>query len=80
MQAAQARADAPPTKEQLGAAAVTWAAVALADKLDTVVGMFAAGERPTGTRTVAKEPGRSTARSGSVTFAVTATIREAGSA
>ena len=31
-----------------GAAAVTWAAVSLADKLDSVVGMFAAGERPTG--------------------------------
>jgi glycyl-tRNA synthetase beta chain len=42
--------DAPPTKEQLGAAAVTWAAVSLADKLDTVVGMFVAGERPTGSR------------------------------
>ena len=27
-----------------------WAAVALADKLDTVVGMFVAGERPTGSR------------------------------
>ena len=43
-------ADAPPTKDQLGAAAVTWAAVSLADKLDTVVGLFAAGERPTGSR------------------------------
>jgi glycyl-tRNA synthetase beta chain len=43
-------ADAPPTREQLGAAAVTWAAVSLADKLDTVVGMFAGGERPTGAR------------------------------
>jgi glycyl-tRNA synthetase beta chain len=43
-------ADAPPTREQLGAAAVTWAAVALADKSDTVVGMFGAGERPTGSR------------------------------
>jgi glycyl-tRNA synthetase beta chain len=43
-------ADAPPTKEQLGAAALTWAAVALADKVDTVVGMFGAGERPTGSR------------------------------
>ena len=42
--------DAPPTKEQLGAAALTWAAVSMADKLDTLVGMFAAGERPTGTR------------------------------
>ena len=43
-------ADAAPSKEQLGSAAVTWAAVSLADKLDTLVGMFAAGERPTGTR------------------------------
>ncbi|MDP2318651.1 MAG: glycine--tRNA ligase subunit beta [Acidobacteriota bacterium] len=43
-------ATAPPTREQLGAAAVTWAAVALADKLDTVTGMFSAGERPTGSR------------------------------
>ncbi len=43
-------ADAPPTKDQLGGAALTWAAVSLADKLDTLVGMFAAGERPTGTR------------------------------
>jgi glycyl-tRNA synthetase beta chain len=43
-------ATAPPTKEQLGVAAVTWAAVSLADKLDTLVGMFAAGERPTGSR------------------------------
>jgi glycyl-tRNA synthetase beta chain len=41
-------ADAPPTREQLGAAAVTWAAVSLADKLDTVAGLFASGERPTG--------------------------------
>ncbi|MCL4847111.1 MAG: glycine--tRNA ligase subunit beta [Acidobacteria bacterium] len=40
----------PPSREQLGAAAVTWAALALADKLDSVVGLFAAGERPTGTR------------------------------
>jgi glycyl-tRNA synthetase beta chain len=43
-------AGAPPSKEQLGKAAVTWAAVSLADKLDTVAGMFAAGERPTGSR------------------------------
>ena len=35
---------------QLGAAAVTWAAVSLADKLDSVVGMYVAGERPTGSR------------------------------
>jgi glycyl-tRNA synthetase beta chain len=43
-------ADAPPSRQQLGAAALTWAAVALADKLDSVVGMFSAGERPTGSR------------------------------
>ena len=43
-------ADAPPSRQQLGAAAVTWAAVSLADKLDSVVGMFTAGERPTGSR------------------------------
>jgi glycyl-tRNA synthetase beta chain len=43
-------ADAPPSRHQLGAAAVTWAAVSLADKLDSVVGMFTAGERPTGSR------------------------------
>jgi glycyl-tRNA synthetase beta chain len=43
-------ANAPPTREQLGKAAITWAAVSLADKLDTLVGMFGAGERPTGSR------------------------------
>jgi len=43
-------ADAPPSREQLGSAAVTWAAVSLADKLDTLVGLFAAGEKPTGSR------------------------------
>jgi glycyl-tRNA synthetase beta chain len=50
-------ADAPPSRQQLGpstspgaGAAVTWAAVSLADKLDSVAGMFAAGERPTGSR------------------------------
>ena len=42
--------DAPPTRAQLGTAAVTWAAVSLADKLDTIVGLFAAGEKPTGSR------------------------------
>jgi glycyl-tRNA synthetase beta chain len=42
--------DAPPARQQLGAATATWAAVSLADKLDTVVGMFFAGERPTGSR------------------------------
>ena len=43
-------ADAPPTREQLGAATIAWAATSLADKLDTVTGMFSAGERPTGSR------------------------------
>jgi len=43
-------ADAPPTRAQLGKAAVTWAAVSLADKLDTIVGLFATGEKPTGSR------------------------------
>ena len=43
-------ADAPPTRRDLGAASVTWAAVSLADKLDTLVGLFSAGERPTGSR------------------------------
>jgi glycyl-tRNA synthetase beta chain len=42
--------DAPPSRAQLGEAAVTWVAVSLADKLDTVVGMFYAGEKPTGSR------------------------------
>jgi glycyl-tRNA synthetase beta chain len=42
--------DAPPSRQQLGSAAVTWAAVSLADKLDSVIGMFAVGERPTGSR------------------------------
>ncbi len=40
----------PPTREALGAGAVAWAAVSVADKLDSVVSLFAAGERPTGTR------------------------------
>jgi glycyl-tRNA synthetase beta chain len=43
-------ADAPPTRAHLGSAAATWAAVSLADKLDTMVGLFAAGEKPTGSR------------------------------
>src|SRR5438045_6803223 len=42
--------DAPPSRAQLGKAAVTWAAVTIADKLDTIVGLFAAGEKPTGSR------------------------------
>ena len=43
-------ADAAPSRAQLGSAAVTWAAVSLADKVDTIVGLFAAGEKPTGSR------------------------------
>lgn len=39
-----------PTAVDLGTGAVTWAAVALADKLDTIVGLFSVGERPTGSR------------------------------
>jgi glycyl-tRNA synthetase beta chain len=42
--------DAAPGRAQLGEAAVTWAAVSIADKLDTLVALFAAGERPTGSR------------------------------
>ena len=41
---------ARPSAAELGAGAVTWAAVALADKLDTIAGLFSAGERPTGSR------------------------------
>jgi glycyl-tRNA synthetase beta chain len=43
-------ADAPPSRRDLGVAAVTWAALSLADKLDTLVGLFHAGEKPTGSR------------------------------
>jgi glycyl-tRNA synthetase beta chain len=43
-------ADAPPTREQLGPAAVTWAALSLADKLDTFVALTIAGEKATGSR------------------------------
>jgi glycyl-tRNA synthetase beta chain len=42
--------NAAPSAADLGAAATTWAAVALADKLDTLAGLFLAGERPTGSR------------------------------
>lgn len=41
---------AAPSAAALGGGAVTWAAVALADKLDTIAGLFHAGERPTGSR------------------------------
>jgi glycyl-tRNA synthetase beta chain len=43
-------ADSPPTRQQLGPAAVSWAAVSLADKLDTFVSLSRAGERATGSR------------------------------
>src|SRR6476620_2990437 len=43
-------ADAPPSRNQLGVAAVTWAAVSLADKIDTFVSLSKAGERATGSR------------------------------
>jgi glycyl-tRNA synthetase beta chain len=43
-------ATAAPTAAALGNARVTWACVALADKLDTLAGLFLAGERPTGSR------------------------------
>lgn len=43
-------ADAPPALDMLGAAGATWACVSLADKLDTLVGLFKAGEKPTGSR------------------------------
>jgi glycyl-tRNA synthetase beta chain len=43
-------ADAAPSRAQLGEAAIPWAAVALADKLDTVTGLMIAGERATGSR------------------------------
>jgi glycyl-tRNA synthetase beta chain len=43
-------ADTAPTRADLGDAALTWAAVSLADKIDTVVGLLHAGERPTGSR------------------------------
>jgi glycyl-tRNA synthetase beta chain len=42
--------DAPPTQAQIGAAATTWAAVSIADKADTLVSLFNAGEKPTGSR------------------------------
>ena len=43
-------ADAPPSRADLGTASVAWAAVSLADKLDTVVGLTRAGEKATGSR------------------------------
>jgi glycyl-tRNA synthetase beta chain len=43
-------ADAPPSSAQLSTGAVAWAAVSLADKLDTIVGLSNAGEKATGSR------------------------------
>ena len=43
-------ADAPPSRAQLGKAAVTWAAVSLADKLDTIVGTVRGRREATGSR------------------------------
>jgi glycyl-tRNA synthetase beta chain len=43
-------ATAPPAVDALGAARATWMCLSLADKLDTLVGLFLAGERPTGSR------------------------------
>ena len=42
--------DAPPIRDDLGVANVTWAALSIADKIDTVVGLFGVGEKPTGSR------------------------------
>lgn len=39
-----------PTAAHLGEVALTWAAVSVADRVDALVGLFAAGEQPTGTR------------------------------
>jgi glycyl-tRNA synthetase beta chain len=47
---AAVEADAPPSRSRLGSAAVTWAAVSLADKLDTLIGLMVAGEKPSGSR------------------------------
>ena len=43
-------ADAAPSLDALGAGKITWACVSLADKIDTLVGLFKAGEKPTGSR------------------------------
>lgn len=41
---------AAPARDLLGPAAISWAAVSMADRLDTLAGLFIAGERPTGSR------------------------------
>ena len=43
-------ADAAPSRAQLGAAAVSWAALSLADKLDTLVGLLEKDEKVTGSK------------------------------
>src|SRR3990167_2568887 len=43
-------ADSPPDRIQLGAATISWTALSLADKLDTVAGLSIAGERLSGSR------------------------------
>jgi glycyl-tRNA synthetase beta chain len=43
-------ADAAPSKSQLGSAAVAWAAVSLADKIDSLLSLMSAGEKTTGSR------------------------------
>ena len=43
-------ADAPPSRTALGTAAATWAALSMAEKADTLVSLFEAGEKPTGSR------------------------------
>jgi glycyl-tRNA synthetase beta chain len=43
-------ADAAPSTRELGAAATTWAALSLADKLDSFAALSKAGERATGSR------------------------------
>ena len=43
-------ATAAPAAESLGAGRFAWAALSMADKVDTLVGLFVAGERPTGSR------------------------------
>jgi glycyl-tRNA synthetase beta chain len=39
-----------PTKQEIDGAALTWASLALADRLDTLVSLVSAGEQPTGSR------------------------------
>jgi len=43
-----ADADAAPARKDLGSAAIAWAALSVADKADTLVSLFEAGEKPTG--------------------------------